>query len=140
MEPAIRVAVLGTGSLGKEHARIYSSLAASGVVEFTGVYDLVAESARRIADKYRLRPFDSVEEAAVASDALSIVTPTTTHFELARKLLVLGKHLLIEKPMTDRAVQAAELVQLAQYHRCLLQVGHVERFNPVFKYLETVAT
>jgi predicted dehydrogenase len=81
-----------------------------------------------------------VAEAAAASDAVSIVTPTTTHFELAKALLQQGRHVLVEKPMTDKAAQAAELVQLAQQQKCVLQVGHVERFNPVFKYLETVAT
>ncbi len=95
--------MLGVGSLGREHARIYAELAA-------------------------------------VCDALSIVTPTATHFDLARNLLPQGKHLLVEKPMTDQAAHAAELVRLAQQHRCVLQVGHVERFNPVFHYLEKVAT
>ena len=79
-------------------------------------------------------------EAAAASDAVSIVTPTTTHFELARTLLQQGKHVLVEKPMTDNSAQASELVQLAQQKSCVLQVGHVERFNPIFRYLESVAT
>ena len=136
----IKVAVLGTGSLGKEHARIYALLASAGVAEFVGVYDAVDDAARKIAEKYRVRMFASVAEAAAAVDALNIVTPTTTHFELARTLLSQGKHLLVEKPMTDNAAQAAELVQLARQHRCVLQVGHVERFNPVFKYLEQIAT
>lgn len=136
----LKVAVLGTGSLGKEHARLYAELAQAGGVEFAGVFDVVTDMARKFADKYGVRAFASVAEAAAASDALSIVTPTTTHFDLARQLLQQGKHLLVEKPMTDDGAQAAELVQLAQQHRCILQVGHVERFNPVFKYLETVAT
>jgi predicted dehydrogenase len=134
------VAVIGTGSLGKEHVRIYSELAAAGQVEFAGVYDVAADTARRFAQKYQVRAFDSVAEAAAASDALNLATPTTTHFELAKTLLLQGKHVLVEKPMTDNAAQAAELVQLAQRNNCILQVGHVERFNPVFKYLETVAT
>lgn len=132
--------MLGTGSLGKEHARIYAELAAAGEVEFAGVFDASAEAARRVAEKCRTRVFASVAEAASAADALSIVTPTTTHFELAKQLLAAGKHVLVEKPMTDDSAQAAELVQLAQKHRSVLQVGHVERFNPVFNYLETVAT
>jgi len=136
----IRVAVLGAGSLGKEHARIYADMAGADQVEFAGIYDVAAETARRFAEKYHVRVFSSVAEAAQASDAVSIVTPTTTHFELARTLLNLGKHVLVEKPMTDHAGQAAELVELAQRQRCVLQVGHVERFNPVFKYLQGVAT
>jgi predicted dehydrogenase len=136
----LKVAVIGTGSLGKEHVRIYSELASSRIVNFVGLYDLAGETARRLAEKYRVRAFNSEREAAQASDALSIVTPTTTHFELARSFLELGKHVLVEKPMTDNAAQAGELVRLAQQRDCVLQVGHVERFNPVFKYLESVAT
>lgn len=136
----LRVAVLGTGALGKEHARIYAELAQAGVIEFAGVFDVSAEAAKRVADKLRARVFTSAAEAAASADALSIVTPTITHFDLARQLLTQGKHVLVEKPMTDNTAQAAELIQLAQQHRCVLQVGHVERFNPVFKYLETVAT
>jgi predicted dehydrogenase len=136
----VKVSVLGAGALGKEHVRIYSELAAAGQVEFVGIYDVAGEVAQRLADKHRVRSFGSAEEAACASDAVSIVTPTSTHFEIARELLRQGKHILVEKPMTDDAVQAAELIQLAQQNDCVLQVGLVERFNPVFKYLETVAT
>ena len=140
MSAKIKVAVLGTGSLGKEHARIYAQLAAAGGVEFAGIYDLVPETARKIAEKLGVRAFASVPEIAAVADALSIVTPTTTHYDLAKTLLAQGKHVLVEKPMTDTTEQAADLIQLARQHRCVLQVGHVERFNPVFKYLETVAT
>ena len=138
--PKVRVSVLGTGSLGKEHARLYADLAAVGEVDFVGLYDVTTETARKLSEKYRVQSFGSVAEAAESSDALSIVTPTVTHFELAKKLLQQGKHLLVEKPMTDNGAEATELVGLAQQHNCILQVGHVERFNPVFKYLETVAT
>ena len=135
----IRVAVLGTGALGKEHARIYAELANAGEVQFAGVYDVAPDTARRVAEKLRVPVFNSLSEAAAAADAVSIVTPTSTHFDLAKMLLQQGKHVLVEKPMTDDTAQAAELVQLAQRKNCVLQVGHVERFNPVFKYLETAA-
>ena len=140
MASLVKVAVLGAGSLGKEHVRIYAELAGAGQAVLAGVYDLDAATTRKIAARFRVRAFASVAEAASASQALSIVTPTTTHFELAKTLLQQGKHLLVEKPMTDQAAQVAQLVQLAQQHHCVLQVGHVERFNPVFKYLETIAT
>jgi predicted dehydrogenase len=136
----IKVAVIGTGSLGKEHARIYADLAKSGAVEFVGVCDANPASARQIGEKYGVRVFASLEEAGAAAQALSIVTPTVTHFDLARQYLAQGKHLLVEKPMTDNAAQAATLVRLAREHNCMLQVGHVERFNPVFRYLQSVAT
>jgi len=131
--------VLGTGSLGQHHARVYAELAAAGRVEFVGVFDSVPEAARKIAEKCGTKVFASIAEAAAASDALSIVTPTTTHFDLAKQLLQQGKHLLVEKPMTDSSAQAAELVQLAREKNCVLQVGHVERFNPVFAYLQGAA-
>ena len=139
MEAMVRVAVLGTGSLGKEHVRIYSELAAAGQVELAGIYDSFPETARKIAAKHNVRVFNSVAEVAAAADAVNVVTPTTTHFELAKRLLGEGKHVLVEKPMTDNTAEAGELVELAQKKNCVLQVGHVERFNPVFKYLETAA-
>lgn len=138
--PKLRVSVIGTGSLGKEHVRIYSELHKAERVNFVGIHDVAAETARRLGEKYGVRQFESVEEMAEVSDAISIVTPTTTHFSLAKVALLKSKHVLVEKPMTDSASQAAELVQLAQQNNCVLQVGHVERFNPVFNYLQKVAT
>ena len=140
MATKVKVAVLGVGSLGQHHARLYAELAAAGVVEFTGIYDAHADTAKKISAKLGVKVFNSIAEAAAASDALNIVTPTTTHFDIAKQLLAQGKHVLVEKPMTEKTEQAAELVQLAQQKNCVLQVGHVERFNPVFKYLQTVAT
>ncbi|MCX8090290.1 MAG: Gfo/Idh/MocA family oxidoreductase [Verrucomicrobiae bacterium] len=139
MATTLRVAVLGTGALGKEHVRIYAQLAAAGQVELAGIYDINPQTAQTVATRFRTRAFASFDEAAAAADAFSIVTPTHTHHALARPLLQQGKHLLIEKPMTDNAAHAAELVELARAHRCILQVGHVERFNPVFQYLRRAA-
>jgi predicted dehydrogenase len=139
MSGLLNVAVFGTGSLGKEHARLYAELAAAGKVAFAGVYDVNAEVAKKFAEKYRTRAFGSVDEAVAGCSAASVVTPTVTHFELAKKLLEAGRHVLVEKPMTDNTDQAGELVQLAQQRGLVLQVGHVERFNPVLKYLESVA-
>lgn len=132
--------VIGTGALGKEHARVYAELAAAGCVEFAGVFDVNSEAGRKVAEKHHVPFFASAGELAATCDALSVVTPTVTHYELARHLLETGKHVLVEKPMTDSAAQARELVELARQRQRVLQVGHVERFNPVFKYLEKVAT
>ena len=140
MSSLLKVAVIGGGSMGKDHVRIYAELAKAGRVVLTGLHDVAGDTAQKIAARHGTRVFATLAEAAAASDALSVVTPTSTHFELARTLLLQGKHLLVEKPMADQADQAAEMVQLAQQHNCVLQVGHVERFNPVFNYLETVAT
>src|SRR5205085_5031034 len=93
-----RTSVFGAGSLGKEHARIYSELAAAGEVEFVGIYDVIAERAEKIAETHKVRAFRSAAEAAQASDAISVVTPTPTHFELASMLLESGRHVLVEKP------------------------------------------
>lgn len=138
MAAPLKVAVLGTGSLGKEHARLYAELAAAGRVELAGVYDVAAERARQVAAACRTRVLATLEEALAAGEAFSVVTPTSTHFALVARLLAAGKHVLVEKPMTDRADQAEELIRLARQHDVVLQVGHVERFNPVFHYLQQV--
>ena len=139
MATRVRVAVLGVGSLGRQHARIYAEMHRHGVVELVGVYDTDDALAKAIAAKHGTVALDSVEDAAGAADALSIVTPTVTHHALAKPLLEQGKHLLVEKPMTDDTDRAAELVRLAKRHDCVLQVGHIERFNPVFQYLREAA-
>jgi len=140
MSSKVKVGVVGTGSLGKEHVRLYAELAAAGQVELVGVCDASPESARAVAAKHSARVFPKLGELAAACDAVNIVTPTTTHFDLASECLRAGRHVLVEKPMTSTGAQAAALVALAQQQGCVLQVGHVERFNPVFNYLQTVAT
>ena len=135
----VKVAVLGVGGLGQHHARIYAEMEQAGNVEFVGLYDPNLERAREIAEKNGVRALESMEAALEQADGVSIVTPTVTHHELASKFLKAGCHVLVEKPITDEADQAAELVQLAQEKDRVLQVGHVERFNPVFDYLQSVA-
>lgn len=135
----VRVGVIGVGSLGRHHARIYAELAREGRVEFVGVCDADATSAKRVAGDHGTVAFGSVEDLAAQCDAVSIVTPTTTHYELAKKLLDQGRHVLVEKPITNNAQQAVALVTVARESNLVLQVGHVERFNPVFDYLESVA-
>jgi predicted dehydrogenase len=140
MSTKLKVAVLGVGSLGKEHARIYAALAAAGQIEFAGVHDAAPQTAAKIAAKYAVPVFATLDAAIAGADAFSVVTPTTTHFQLADTLLAAGKHVLVEKPMTDNSAQAAKLVERAAEKNVVLQVGHVERFNPVLHYLEQVAT
>jgi len=140
MAEKLRVAVIGTGSLGKEHARIYAEMAANGEVDFAGVFDVSPSQAQKVGEQRRTRVFQSWREALESCDAVSIVTPTQTHFQLAKEALEAGKHALVEKPMTDNAAEAGELVLLAQKRNLALQVGHVERFNPVLAYLAKTAT
>ena len=135
----VKVAVLGVGGLGQHHARIYAEMEQAGDVEFVGLYDPNLERAREIAEKNGVRALESLQAALEQADGVSIVTPTVTHHELASKFLGAGRHVLVEKPITEEADQAAELVQLAQENDRVLQVGHVERFNPVFDYLQSVA-
>jgi len=135
----VKVAVLGVGALGQHHARIYADLAKAGDVDFVGLFDVDANRAAEIAAKHSVPVLPSPEHAAEAAEAVSVVTPTVTHFALASELLSAGRHVLVEKPMTDNAREAAELVQLAQEQNRVLQVGHVERFNPVFDYLQSAA-
>ena len=135
----VKVAVLGTGSLGQNHVRIYAELAAAGLVEFTGVFDANADAARKIAARHNARVFNSIAEAAAASDALNIVTPTTTHFEIAKQLLAAGQT-RPRREADDRQFRAGRRTDSNRAAKnCVLQVGHVERFNPVFNYLETAA-
>jgi predicted dehydrogenase len=139
MASKVRVAVLGVGSLGQQHARIYNELQQQNIVELVGVFDTDKNRAGLVAQKQGTVALDSLESVTANADAISIVTPTVTHHSLAKQLLEQGKHLLVEKPMTNNANQATELVHLAKQHGCILQVGHIERFNPVFQYLRKVA-
>jgi len=108
-------------------------------VDFVGLYDADAARAKTIGAKYKVPVLASVEAAIASAEAVNVVTPTVTHFDLASQLLRAGRHVLVEKPMTDTTAQAAELIRLARENICVLQVGHIERFNPVFDYLQNVA-
>ncbi len=132
MKP-LRVGVVGVGHIGKNHARLYAE---SGTAEFTAIFDQDAETAAAIAAQYQVHAAHSLEEFSGLTDAASIATPTNTHFEIGRLLLEQGKHLLIEKPIADDASHASALAELAKARGLVLQVGHVERFNPVLGALE----
>ena len=128
-----RVGVVGVGHIGKNHARLYAELASA---EFTAIYDTDRTVAEQRGTEFGVKPAESLEEFAEQVDAASIATPTNTHFEIARDLLSRGKHLLVEKPIADNTVDATELAELAAARGLVLQVGHVERFNPVLSALE----
>ena len=129
----LRVGVAGVGHIGSNHARIYAELPS---VEFSAVYDIDAARGKAIAKKYAVTAAKSLEEFADLVDAVSVATPTSTHHAIAHPLLTLGKHLLVEKPITENTREASELVDLAARRRLVLQVGHVERFNPILSALE----
>jgi predicted dehydrogenase len=128
-----RVGVVGVGHIGKNHARLYAELAGA---QFTAIYDADRDVAGQYAREFAVKAVASLEEFAEQVDAASIATPTSTHFEIARELLGRGKHLLVEKPISDNTAHASELAEMAAARGLVLQVGHVERFNPVLSALE----
>ncbi len=129
----IRCGVIGVGSLGQHHARIY---AATPGAELAGVYDSDPSHAASVNARHGCRVFASLEEAAEACDAVSVVVPTDRHAEVALPLLARGCHLLIEKPLCASLEEAEQVVAAARQNACLVQVGHVEHFNPVMAFLE----
>jgi predicted dehydrogenase len=130
----LRVGVVGVGHIGSNHARIYSEIAPAA--DFIAIYDVDITRANSIARKYGGRAVNSLDEFTGMVDAASVATPTPSHHEIARRLLERGKHLLVEKPIAENPQHAAELAELAARNRLILQVGHVERFNPVLSALE----
>ena len=140
MNDIVKVGVVGVGHLGSQHARIYSDLAkrSNGQCSFVGMFDTDSIRVRALMEKVGGGAFESAVELANVCDAVSVATPTETHSQVARIFLELGKHVLIEKPITNSLQEAGELVALARKNKCVLQVGHVERFNPVMRYLNTV--
>jgi predicted dehydrogenase len=129
----IKAAVIGVGHMGKEHARIYSQLEG---VELTGVYDIDTEVGRRVAQHHDRKLFGSVEELIENADVVSIATPTVAHYEVACQCIAKGRHVLVEKPLANDTEEARSLVEKASAAGVVLQVGHVERFNPVLQALE----
>ncbi|MDQ6808233.1 MAG: Gfo/Idh/MocA family oxidoreductase [Verrucomicrobiota bacterium] len=129
----LRVGVVGVGHIGKNHARLYAE---SAQAEFAAIYDTDPERAAEVAREYNVKAASSLADFAEQIDAASVATPTSTHLTVARDLLRAGKHLLVEKPIAANTADAGELAALAARHRLVLQVGHVERFNPVLSALE----
>jgi predicted dehydrogenase len=129
----IRVGVVGVGHIGSNHARLYAEIPSA---EFTAVYDVDPARASAIAKKCGAAATKSLDEFAELVDAASVATPTNSHHEIALGLLRKGKHLLVEKPITENPQHATELAELAARSQLILQVGHVERFNPVLSALE----
>jgi predicted dehydrogenase len=129
----IRTGVVGVGHMGSNHARIYSELEGS---QLAAVYDTNRDAAAAAAENFNCQAASSLEEFADLVDAATICTPTVTHHSTGMELLGKGKHLLIEKPIADTPEHARELAEAAALQGCVLQVGHVERFNPVLHALE----
>ncbi len=128
----LRLAVIGVGHLGKEHARILSGLPG---VELVGVADVNAAQAETVAQRCGTRAFGDYRSLLPLVDAAVVVVPTFQHHAVAADFLRRGIPILVEKPLAADVTQAAELVELARRQAVVLQVGHIERFNPAFEEL-----
>jgi predicted dehydrogenase len=129
----LKVGIVGVGQFGQNHARIFRQ---SKRCDFVGLYDKNKQRAIEIAEKIDSISFRSFSELLQKIDALAIVVTTISHYELAKQALEAGKHVFIEKPVTEHIWQAQELVELAEKQNLKIQVGHIERFNPVILQLE----
>lgn len=131
----LKIGLLGAGHLGKIHLKCI--LATDW--DFAGFYDPDEKNAKSAIEQYKVRRFDTVEELLGEVDAVDIVTPTPSHFELASAAIRAGKHVFIEKPVTENVEEGKQLLELAAQHKVKVQVGHVERFNPAFTALQGIS-
>ncbi len=131
----IKLGLLGVGHLGKIHLKC---LLAIEQIELTGIFDSNTKVAQSVAQTYNVRLFNSYEELLDCSEAVDIVTPTSTHFKLAKQAIRQGKHVFIEKPLTDTVETALALIDLQKKYPVKIQVGHVERFNPAFQAIQDI--
>ncbi len=126
----LRVAVIGVGHLGRFHAEKFAQMEDA---ELVAVVDIVEERAKKVAKRLGVKWFTNFEEVIPLVDAVSIVTPTVTHYEIAKRCAEEGRHLFVEKPVTEHPKTAKELIELARKKGVVLQVGHIERFQPPIK-------
>lgn len=133
MSERIKVGVAGVGAMGKNHARVLASLEGA---ELTAIYDLDQVRAQELASQYHTKAVSTLEELTALTDAVAVAVPTIAHRPVAGHLLEHGRHVLVEKPLSDSLKEAQELVALADAKKLVLQVGHIERFNPVMRQLE----
>ncbi|MCD9631265.1 Gfo/Idh/MocA family protein, partial [Tenacibaculum maritimum] len=125
----LKAGVLGAGHLGKIHLRL---LQQSDKYELVGFYDPFTENAKKIAKEFGYKYFTSIDELIDSVDVVDIVTPTLSHFECAKQAIEKGKHIFIEKPITNTLLEAEAIRTLASQKHVRGQIGHVERFNPAF--------
>ena len=123
----IRTAVIGTGYLGRFHAEKYAQIEGSSLV---AVVDIDVERAREVGDRLQVPALQDYRELEGRVDAVSVAVPTPLHFTISEFFLRRGVHVLVEKPMTSTVLEAERLIRSARARGCVLQVGHLERFNP----------
>ncbi|WP_034040166.1 Gfo/Idh/MocA family protein [Wocania ichthyoenteri] len=125
----LKAGVLGAGHLGKIHLRLLNQ---SDKYNLIGFYDADADNGKRVEDEFGYKFFDSIETLIDAVDMIDIVTPTLSHYDCAKQAIAKGKHIFIEKPITNTVEEAEHIRELLAQHDIRGQVGHVERFNPAF--------
>ena len=125
----LKAGVLGAGHLGKIHLRLLNQ---SEKYDLVGFYDPDRNNAQLVAEEFGYKLFDSVEQLIEVVDVVDIVTPTLNHFECASMAIEKGRHIFIEKPITNTVEEAEKLRDLVKSNGVRGQVGHVERFNPAF--------
>ncbi len=131
----IKIGVVGVGHLGRFHTQNYKSI---DDAELIGIYDANPERCQQIADEFQVTAFDNLDELLELLDAVSIVVTTINHFDITKRCLEKGVHCLVEKPITSTLDQADELIKLADKNKLILQVGHIERFNPALVALSDI--
>jgi len=132
----IKTAVIGVGYLGRYHVEQLLQIPEAHLV---GVYDVKADVAAEVQQRYNVSAFKTCEEALSAAEAVSVVVPTQQHFEVASRALESGCHVFVEKPISQTLAEADQLLRLAERRGRLLQVGHIERLNPAVRALEKYA-
>src|SRR5216684_2960867 len=130
-----RVAVVGTGEFGRNHARVYREIQNADLV---GIFDKDPQRAQSAAKEFRTHAFASLDELSGRADAASVAVPTADHSEVGCRLLGMGLDVLVEKPMAKTLAEADALVDAAKRNQRLLQVGHLERFNPAVLAVEPI--
>ncbi|MFN3781435.1 MAG: Gfo/Idh/MocA family protein, partial [Candidatus Kapaibacteriota bacterium] len=125
-----KISVIGVGHLGEIHAKL---LKRNHFAKLEGVYDIDFQRAEKIALEQSCRVFLNLNDLIESSDAVIISSPTTTHYQIAKKCIENSLHCFIEKPITATYQQAMRLIKLASQKNVIIQVGHVERFNPALK-------
>lgn len=131
----IRIGVIGVGNMGQHHTRVLSLIKD---IELVGIADINVERGLDIASKYRIRFFESYQDLLPHVDAVCIAVPTRLHHPVGIECLQAGVHVLIEKPIASSIDEAESLVNAAAESKSILQVGHIERFNPAFQELSKV--
>lgn len=131
----VKVGVIGTGALGRHHVRLYNN---SPQAELVGIHDCNEETAAAVAEENDTVVFRNQEDLVKQVEGVSVAIPTNRHYEVVKDVLAAGKNVLVEKPITDDVEQAQELVELAERQELVLNVGHVEQYNPVLSSLEKV--